>query len=427
MSGGDARWIRRATLGGAALVLVALVWLAADRLLGRDGGARATPTGRGSAAVEALVAFERADIPDDQNAAAWLIAGAGAVVWSDDGRDAVGFASGRPFAQWDSALEARVRAALDRHRGALETLHRAAPIEASSYGIRYRDGVEAELPELLPLLRAARLLACEARVRFADGDADDGLLALATLGRMAESLYGESTLVTYLIAVASEQLMAAVACEVVAADSPWVHELFLDRLGEEVPDTDLSADMGRVLAAWEATIWAAVEGGVTRWDVGPKGGTALPPDLERSEVTAARARVEELLTVPYGTALDRFAALGTGRKLTGDDALESDLAGLGASVGRAQAVAAQRQLLRAVIALRRLALSGAGYPSERPTIPELSEPDPFTGRLIDYRPGDDRSLTLSLVGAAELLEPITVGGMSRCLGPVVLPPAGNGS
>ena len=107
---------------------------------------------------------------------------------------------------------------------------------------------------------------------------------------------------------------------------------------------------------------------------------------------------------------------------SGEHGLGSELEGFGKALGRTQSVAAQRQLVRAAIAMRRHALNTGHYPAERPAIPELAEPDPFTDRPIDYRLGDDGSLSLALVGACELLDPITVGGMSRYIRPLVLPP-----
>ena len=50
-----------------------------------------------------------------------------------------------------AGLEAAVRETLDHQRGALETLHAAADRELSSYGIQYRNAVDAELPDLLRL------------------------------------------------------------------------------------------------------------------------------------------------------------------------------------------------------------------------------------------------------------------------------------
>ena len=416
-------WVRRVTLVIAVCLLGVLTILTAVRLRGRQTMGSQVDRTADPQAIEALKVFEKQAIPDDENAAKWLAGGAGAVVWSMAEKAAVGTASGLPFSEWDQETEATVREALARHRGALNTMSAAIELENSSYDIRYSDGTEAELPDLLTLLRAGRLLLCDARIAFADENPQAGLSALATMSRMARSLYEESTLITYLIAVAIERMMLIPAAEAVSSDESWAGEpAFLDGLEAMVLQTDQFRDFRRVLAAWEATLWAAVTRGVTRWGFGPEQSLELPDDLGREDIQQARRRAEQWLSIPYGRTPERLTQLEAEAEAQEPaNGIESDLVGFSAAIGRAQSVAAQRQLIRAALTMRRIMLATGSYPIDRPNDPDLINPDPFTDRQLSYEPGSDGSLTLAIVGVGDLLEPITVGGMDRYIRPITLP------
>ena len=95
--------------------------------------------------------------------------------------------------------------------------------------------------------------------------------------------------------------------------------------------------------------------------------------------------------------------------------------GFAKAIGRLQSVEAQRQLVRAAIAMRRHALEHGAYPAEPPGIPELTEPDPFTGRPLLYELQPDGSLVLELDGVVELLEQIILQSAARTVVPIHLP------
>ncbi|MCK5379361.1 MAG: hypothetical protein KAJ78_08145 [Acidobacteria bacterium] len=423
MSVGEFSWFRRIALVGAVCVLLVLVILTVARLRGRQALLAHVEAEADPEAVELLMSFEKPAIPDEENAAEWVLAGAGAVVWSDVERGAVGVASGLPYSEWDQTTKATVRGALERHRGALKILGTAVSLKDSSYDIRYSDGTDAELPDLLTLMRAGRLLLCDARIAFADEDPKAGLSALATMNRMARSLYEESTLITYLIAVAIERMMLIPVAEAVSSDASWAGEsAFLDSVEAVVLHTDQIGDLRRVLAAWEATLWAAVTKGVTRWEFGPEHSLDLPDDLGREDIQQARRRVEQWLPIPYGRTPERLTQLDAEAKAQEpDNGVESDLVGFNKAIGRAQSVAAQRQLIRAALTMRRTMLATGTYPIDRPNDPDLTIPDPFTDNKLSYEPGPDGTLTLAIVDVAELLVPITVAGMAQYIRPVTLP------
>lgn len=423
MNLGERSWFRRVTLVIVVGVLAALMVLTVARLRDRQGSSSQVARAADPQAIEALKAFEKPAIPDDENAAKWLAGGAGAVVWSMAEKAAVGTGSGLPFSEWDQETEATIREAVNRHRGALGTMSVAVGLEQTSFDIRYSDGTEAELPDLLEILRAVRLLACQARIAFADGNPEGGLVALATMNRMATSLYEESSLITFMIAVAAERIMLVQAAEAVSFDEVWAGDPeFLDELEGVVPNTDHGRDLRRVLTAWEATLWAAATKGVKRWEFVPKGSLELPDDLVLEDIQLARRRVEEWLPIPYGRIPERLAQLeAEAEAKEPDNGIESDIVGFNKAIGRAQSVAAQRQLIRAALEMRRTMLATGTYPLDRPDDPDLINPDPFTDNELSYEPGPDGTLTLAIVDVAELLAPITVSGMAQYIRPISLP------
>ena len=90
------------------------------------------------------------------------------------------------------------------------------------------------------------------------------------------------------------------------------------------------------------------------------------------------------------------------------------------SLDRQQATRAQRQLVSAAIALRRVAITDGAYPADRAAVPELAEPDPFTGRPLAYTIREDGSAEVALDGADELLSEI-VAKSAASIPPIVLP------
>ena len=93
---------------------------------------------------------------------------------------------------------------------------------------------------------------------------------------------------------------------------------------------------------------------------------------------------------------------------------------LRSAIARHQAALAQRQLVRAAMTLRRIAFAGGAYPADRSAVPELSEPDPFTGRPLLYERREDGSAEVALDGADELLAEVVLKSAAS-VPPIVLP------
>lgn len=412
----DTTQFRRTALAAAVVLLIGLMALTVVRVT-RLVGAGEPQQVYDLTDLDAAD-LEKAPLPDEENAAAWLRAGAAAIVWTETEKGTIGEATLAAYDRWPTGLSSQARATLQRHSGALETLHRAAPIERSNYGIHYSQGIEAEMPaDLLGLLDASRLLMVEARIALADGDQRRTLTALETMARLGTSLQDEPTTITTLVGIACERMMLTVAAEVTESAHPRVASRdVLDELEGTLAATEGHEIVSRLFDGWTAVLEVELNRRAAASEV------ENLPDIDRDRLRRLRAQLLELLEVPYGTDPARFD-----RPLEGvvvesyPQAVLEDVQGFAKVIERLQVLQAQRRLVRAGISMRRIGLSKGAYPVERPSVAELAGPDPFTGRLLGYRPRIDGSLELALDGAVALLEQIIPKQSAQTLAPIVLP------
>ena len=378
------RRVLRITLWTAA-ALLALAAAAAISL--RVAGRVALP--RALAETERRLPFEDMAIlsggprlEDDENAAAWLRAGAAALVWSKDESLLVGELSFLPAAEWTPEQTAAMAALLGTCRPAIETMSRALDLPESDWGVRLADG-HWQTPDLVPLINAVRFLAADARLAFFEGHVDDGLHNLRLMARFTDSLAAEPCLLTALIANAAENLTGQVALEALGPSAPWRDDpTRLEGLASALPTADPLAYGKRAIAMEIEVSEQLVDAG--RDALTPARGASFLDgtllNLSRAELLRRRLELVDLFGTPYGTAPERFepgaspfpwqvyriiawvATSDTGR-----------------AVARFQFAAAERQLVDAALALRRLDVAGGGFPAQRPAVPDLERPDPFTG------------------------------------------------
>ncbi|MCP3957577.1 MAG: hypothetical protein GY719_06960 [bacterium] len=391
--------------------------------------------------------LETSPLPKEENAAKRLLEGTKALELSDSERRRITEAWHLARHEWSPELEASVRALIGRHRGGLEILHEVAALERSSFGIKYRDGYYRDghttfKPPDLALVDIARLLNVEGRLALADGDVDGGLAAAGALARIATSLQQESIPSYLLIALSVERSLNRLVFESLEKSEP------------RDANARLLTELEAVLPAWDwqkrAREILVINGSM--WSADVREDVSLPwlvrflfGHLAGAEALVGTRKSIEMIPLPYGRAQGRFDAASprpsrslvalfrvwqlreVGVQLgqlsfTSRDALvtfRQMLATLPRSTARdpsanswgrfiglylkCQVIAAERQLLRAALALRRDGIVHGGYPPERPASAVLAKPSPFTGQLIAYRLGDDGSLVLELEGAQELL------------------------
>ena len=419
------KWLLLAGIAMAVLLLLALAAGVLLPLCGRVRFARAAGELEalfGRELVFDLARLETPPLPPYENAAEWLLDGVASIDLSEEELERRNEATDLPRSEWSVELEESVRALLDKNRLALETLHAAADIERSDYGIRYRDGSAARIPNLLAFLSAAKLLHLEGRVAFADGDVAGGLAAAKAVARIATSLDQEHFLIMPLIGLAIERMLLRLLGEVLETTGPWARgPALLSELAALIPTADRAAKT-RELLVIDCTRWSLEVRDGTEFQEYPPGVRYLFGHWAAADVLFGCRQMVARISVPFGRDPERFMTSAETSRLLGQRLLEvvvripsigipvAELMNLDEGVPRAlggavpkfQRVASERQLVRAAFILRRHGVAGGSYPRQRPELAELTRPDPYTGRLVVYRRGDDGSLDLELDGAARL-------------------------
>jgi len=330
-------------------------------------------------------------IPDEENAARWLQAGADAIVWSKENQKAIGEAAILPYREWNPELIETVRSVLDNNGDALKILAKARNLRDSSYGFEDSQSRELRLKSALQLMRAARLLADQARMGFGSCDFRNAYGALETLGKMASTLEDECNIVAVLIGIGIDRIYLSVAADAVTADAGCPPEFH--RIKEFMPETDLNEMLHSIFS---------VIGTHVRLSLAKE-------DLAEGKNHASAEELSELLEdwnhlidTPIGLEQERVERL-----ITQTDEILG-IGGPGRSwkslIGRAQSVQALRQEVNALIAIRHLGRKRGNFPFDRPDIPELRKADSFTGKPLLYTRNTDGSITLKINADERLLK-----------------------
>jgi len=335
-----------------------------------------------------LASFERPTIPEEKNAARWLQAGAGAIVWSKEEQKTIGDASLLSYREWSPERVATVRTVLDNHRDALKIMAKARNLNDSRYGLEYSRSLKWQWTSSLQFIRAARLLAAQARMGFGTCDLKSAYGALATLGKMASTLEDESGDIALLVGVAIDRIWLSVASEAVRVDTECPPQL--DRIVELMPKTDLTESLRRVFIVWTANFRLLRK--------------ENPDDAPLTDRDILRVRKFWLQRIaePYALAKKSIDEARHQHLVDPDTAFIGSSTADAESIPRTKSVQALRQEVRALIALRRFGAEQGSFPGVRPDIPELQLPDPFTGKPLLYTRNADGSVTLKIDADEEL-------------------------
>jgi hypothetical protein len=345
-------------------------------------------------------------VPDERNGANLLLGGAQAIVLEgDSATDAVARAiKDPPSSAWSTADLAALRAVLARNVAALNVLRAARDFPEANLRIPYRDGLQAQLPNLLQAIRAAKVLRADAALALMDGDLARALEDVETLGIQARAYSREPILIVHLIGTAIERQQlgaASLALSSAAADASA-----LRRLRDALQDTDLAAAYRRALA------FEAVGAGQAFRD----------PAMVQAEIGSSvvwfpsRAALEVVAPLAAAETLDRMRgwnAAFKGTKLDIDRQMallpeeRALLAGRGLAIpnvlnGMYRALGTQslRRLAAAAIDLRLEALRTGRYPDALP--PQHRGPEPLLGAPLRYARAADGSASLEIPGAEDV-------------------------
>jgi hypothetical protein len=413
------RWSVRVLGVAAVIVLAALlvVRVYGSRRLQAAEEAFARSTGAKEAGSSAP-----ARVPDAENAALFLRAGAEAMVLPGDDRPRMGEMTMKPLGEWTPEDRADLDRIVANNQPALELLHRAAGMTRSNFGTLAWDSDTGELrsPRLLTLMTAERLLLVDARMALLAHEPARLLADAGSMAAMAGGLERETPMVELLVGMACEKMFLSAVKDAVA-DPSTDRETF-SKLQGMLVDTDLRGAWRRS-NLWQQT---AIQQHVAAVMSEPV--TARAPrvslygrlvefalgDIFRAQQLEIRADLIAAVDQPLGlnpgwsrrglkqprTIFDMF------------DVFESVMFGNMAksSIGRLQFALSARNLARTALALRLQGLETGAYPETLASLPEAMRPDPFAGKPLSYERRADGSAHLAVPGFEVLWTRISDAG-----------------
>jgi hypothetical protein len=392
----------------ATVLVVALAALPALRIYGsRRFGAAEREFARRIGTAEATASVP-ANVPNGENAALFLRAGAEAMNLPGDDKPQVGEMSMAPAESWSEAQRANVRRILANNGPALEPLHRAAAMTRSNFGAIAWDKKTHELkaPPVLKLMTAQRLLLVDARMALLEHDSARLLADAASMATMAAGLERETPTVDLLMGIACEKMLLAAVSDAVA--DPSTDRETLTKLQGMVVDTDLRAGWRRS-NLWQQT---AIQGHVAAVMSDPV--TARAPKVSlwgrflefvfgkifQAQQLEIRADLIAAVDQPLGLdpSWSRRGAHQPRTVFEMFDVFESVMFGQSAksSIGRIQSTVSLRELARIALAVRLQGLATESYPETLASLRGGTNADPFAGKPLTYERRPDGSARISV-------------------------------
>jgi hypothetical protein len=373
------------------LVLLALAGSLALRVYGDRRLAKARNALEQQGVSLGLASYDLPEVPKEENAAVWFQAGAAAVVLGKEDRTFM-FASARlPGQEWDDERTQKVRALLAVNHGALETLHRGAPLSRSSFEVEYRKGASARMPGS-GLRTAAGLLVAEGRLALRDGNEEGFLLAERTASRLADAMTREPAMITQIEGDYVEKHALFLAVEVVAGPKDFPHALA--GLGGALPTGDRLAEVRRSFGCEAAMMSTMFDAGGQFDDllVGPDGSWHTLSVLNASGYARlihagyveASLRQRTVIDAPLETLLAVAWQRPPRSRWPHRWLAEVFTPIMGHAALGARLTLAARQVVRAAIDVRAAGLRDGRYPAITPEGTAFSQPNALNGRPLLY-------------------------------------------
>ncbi len=161
-------------------------------------------------------------VPDERNAARWLLAGGEAVAADEAQLERLRSFRKDPASRWAAADVAAARLYVAERGHALERLQMAAVLEASDFGISREPWPKTELSTFIGVHRLASLGFIAGRLALADGDYAAFRQASVNLTRAAAALCRESTLLTSMLGESVQRAQLALVRDFLDAGAPDV-------------------------------------------------------------------------------------------------------------------------------------------------------------------------------------------------------------
>ncbi len=345
----------------------------------------------------------------------------------------IGDLATRPLGEWTTQDDALVALVADRNRSALESIARALTSNPSEYSEYFEPPLESRSDDHLDsspieihlrLILVARIFAAEGRLSIRTGHGAYSTERLMPLNYLAEGLQSQAHFLDVLMGSAIERILNSCLLEVVSSDTTTFNMVRKD-LASLVPELNLMEALRSALTE-EVTLWvravdeAKSDENLQGIFIAPIVGPILKRFLQAAFLDVG-TRLLGLIDTPFGSDTGTFTSppepprWNVIRRVAW--IAQPNMLNM---IGRSQATAAQRQLLDAALTMRMTPWPDGPYPETRPDLPALSQPDPFSGQLLEYRLLDDGRLHLAVAGGPELLKALKMPGLHTWLDPVIL-------
>lgn len=392
--------IYKVVLTGFAVLVVLVLVL---RLGAVWNGERLKDSAAGRFSAEILPlkidSFKRPEVEEPDNAA-YFVRGGSLVM--PQGRDDVQLSKKlayQPLAQWSGEDLTAARRLVAEGETALTVFARASELDAtrSSFELDWEEGSELIIPNLLAILRGARLLLVDTKLALAEGRMDDARQAARSLWTLAHVTYNEPIMIFDLIAVAIERHYWEAVHEIVLGGGEDVLATAVE-LSRQV---DLDEAFRRSVAGEAFFLSDITDAGMesyvttrelTAWDRYVR----LP--LKSYAIAKTIDYYRGVLREVPGKTLTELRTL-PGKPLPVPDFPGSEEAtvNLDSVALKQKMLEAQRVLASAALALLDTAREDGTYPAEIPGRPT----SPLDGQPLAWQPED---LVVSLPGAREMWE-----------------------
>lgn len=396
------RWARRVVVVLGLLLVVALAVLLALDLAASRRLAAAQERFEADVAPLEYASLLRPALDNTSNAATWIQAGASALVLSAEHQEAAAELARRKGSEW-SAADRDVAAALAAEAGpAFELLEKSLSIAASDFGIEYPAGINAELPDLMPLLRVVRLARIRGSLAVHQGERRRALRDLAIIGRVGDALGDESLLITAIVTMGADWHYLGLLKEAL----PLLESGDLERIAADLARRGRGVTLERALRADATMVSRTSAADFADATSNGRGLLARPvvwlsSGWYKRETARALDSFRLLIgnlqrTVPEGERLMAERSFdGPGEHML--------VPNLRWTVARYRATEAARLLAASALATRLAGLATGAYAVE-PILLPATEPDPFAGGEITFERRADGSALLAAPAAAELWE-----------------------
>ena len=349
-------------------------------------------------------------VANSQNAARWVQAGASLIDRDDELNQALSLLGTRSATELEAEMLEHLSAHLDGQREALDLIVAAAPLTESSFDLYYERGADMPIPNLTPLLNAARLLLADTQLSIAEGRLDDASRAVDGLRVLAFVMVSEYTTPIQVLSYSIEDYYAHGLGELVAAGFNEID--YLERHRESFGPE----------AAQRFRSMIGTEAGVLRYSL-PRIGRAGVAEMGVDRSLASLGRdgyvyFSGVLKAAEGTLAEihagRFDAELEHPLRRGWLPVPALMPNYRTILSRAKAAEARTQLARLALRLRLESLRTGAYPDGLSGFEEAAS-NPLTGARIAYRPLAGGGVELEIEGGAQLFSESLTPAMREVL------------